>query len=130
MSRQIEINLSPEQQAAVKMAFEHPLSVLTGGPGTGKTTTLKTLILTRKRPKSYALASPTGRAAKRLSEATGSPRQHHSPPARALTRARVSSSTPAIPCQWICWLSTKSPCSTWSWPTTCLRRSGRAPTCC
>jgi exodeoxyribonuclease V alpha subunit len=65
-------NLSVEQQAAVKMALSHPVSILTGGPGTGKTTCLKALIVTlESQHKSYALASPTGRAAKRLSEATG-----------------------------------------------------------
>jgi exodeoxyribonuclease V alpha subunit len=67
-------NLSEEQQAAVNMALTHPLSILTGGPGTGKTTCLKALISTLvEQHKSFALASPTGRAAKRLSEATGNP---------------------------------------------------------
>jgi exodeoxyribonuclease V alpha subunit len=67
-------NLSDEQQAAVNMALTHPLSILTGGPGTGKTTCLKALISTLvEQHKSFALASPTGRAAKRLSEATGHP---------------------------------------------------------
>jgi exodeoxyribonuclease V alpha subunit len=67
-------NLSEEQQAAVNMALTHPLSILTGGPGTGKTTCLKALISTLvEQHKSFALASPTGRAAKRLSEATGHP---------------------------------------------------------
>jgi exodeoxyribonuclease V alpha subunit len=66
--------LSEEQQAAVNMALTHPLSILTGGPGTGKTTCLKALISTlAEQHKSFALASPTGRAAKRLSEATGHP---------------------------------------------------------
>jgi exodeoxyribonuclease V alpha subunit len=52
----------------------HPVSILTGGPGTGKTTCLKALIATLEtQGKSYALASPTGRAAKRLAEATGHP---------------------------------------------------------
>ena len=56
------------------MALAHPVSILTGGPGTGKTTCLKALIATLDaQKKRYALASPTGRAAKRLSEATGSP---------------------------------------------------------
>jgi exodeoxyribonuclease V alpha subunit len=67
-------NLSEEQQSAVRMALNHPVSILTGGPGTGKTTCLKALITaleTLHRP--YALASPTGRAAKRLSEATSRP---------------------------------------------------------
>jgi exodeoxyribonuclease V alpha subunit len=65
-------NLSEEQQAAIDMALAHPVSILTGGPGTGKTTCLKALITTlEEQNKRYALASPTGRAAKRLSEATG-----------------------------------------------------------
>ena len=67
-------NLSEEQQSAVIMALTHPVSILTGGPGTGKTTCLKTLIATlAAQHKGFALASPTGRAAKRLSEATGHP---------------------------------------------------------
>jgi exodeoxyribonuclease V alpha subunit len=67
-------NLSTEQQVAVDMALTHPLSILTGGPGTGKTTCLKALIATlAEQHKTFALASPTGRAAKRLSEATGHP---------------------------------------------------------
>ncbi len=65
-------NMSKEQQAAIDMALTQPLSILTGGPGTGKTTCLKALIRTLEdQGKKYALASPTGRAAKRLSEATG-----------------------------------------------------------
>jgi exodeoxyribonuclease V alpha subunit len=66
--------LSSEQQEAIRTAFLHPVSVLTGGPGTGKTTCLKALIASLEMAqKSYALASPTGRAAKRLSEAAGRP---------------------------------------------------------
>ncbi len=69
-----EIELSPEQEAAVETALIYSVSILTGGPGTGKTTTLKALILALEAAhRSYALASPTGRAAKRLSEATGRP---------------------------------------------------------
>ena len=66
--------LSVEQQAAIQMALTHPISILTGGPGTGKTTCLKALITTLEtQHKKVALVSPTGRAAKRLSEATGHP---------------------------------------------------------
>ena len=66
--------LSEEQQEAVQMALTHPVSILTGGPGTGKTTCLKALITALDtQGKRFALASPTGRAAKRLSEATGHP---------------------------------------------------------
>ncbi len=64
--------LSDEQRRAVEMALIHPVSILTGGPGTGKTTCLKALIATLEAQRtSFALASPTGRAARRLSDATG-----------------------------------------------------------
>ena len=66
--------LSDEQKSAIQMALTHAVSVLTGGPGTGKTTCLKALItILESQGMKYALASPTGRAAKRLSEATGRP---------------------------------------------------------
>jgi len=66
------LNLSVEQQAAVRMALRGPVSILTGGPGTGKTTCLKALIgALEAEGRSVLLASPTGRAAKRLSEASG-----------------------------------------------------------
>ena len=69
-----EEELSEDQQAAVQMALTHPVSILTGGPGTGKTTSLKALIAAlAAQGKRCALASPTGRAAKRLSESTGHP---------------------------------------------------------
>lgn len=70
----IDAQLSVEQQAAVKTALGNPLSILTGGPGTGKTTTIRALITAlESAQKRYALASPTGRAAKRMSQATGRP---------------------------------------------------------
>ncbi|HET7375181.1 MAG TPA: AAA family ATPase, partial [Anaerolineae bacterium] len=63
--------LSDHQQSAIKSALTHKVTVLTGGPGTGKTTTMRALIeLLEKFGKHYALTSPTGRAAKRLSQAT------------------------------------------------------------
>ena len=66
------IKLSDEQRQAVFIALDNKVTVLTGGPGTGKTTTLRALLdELDARNKRYALASPTGRAAKRLSEATG-----------------------------------------------------------
>jgi len=69
---QISENLSQEQKAALDKALASPVSVITGGPGTGKTTCLKALVhLLDANKIKYALASPTGRAAKRLSLATG-----------------------------------------------------------
>ncbi len=74
MFSRVDDHLSPEQQAAIRTALTHPVSILTGGPGTGKTTALKALItIVESAKKRFALASPTGRAAKRLSEATGKP---------------------------------------------------------
>jgi exodeoxyribonuclease V alpha subunit len=70
----INSQLSDEQGTAIRTALSHPVSVLTGGPGTGKTTCLKALItILETASKRYALVSPTGRAAKRLSEATNRP---------------------------------------------------------
>ena len=68
------VELTPQQAEAVRLTLANKVSVLTGGPGTGKTTTLRALIdvLVRTRHR-FLLASPTGRAAKRLSEATGQP---------------------------------------------------------
>lgn len=65
-------SLSAQQQQAVQLAASHRILNLTGGPGTGKTTTTRTIVaLWKAMGKSIALASPTGRAAQRLSEVTG-----------------------------------------------------------
>jgi len=70
------LHLNEEQRSAVRAALTHKVTVLTGGPGTGKTTTVQTIIcLLEAHGHSYALAAPTGRAAKRLSEATERPAQ-------------------------------------------------------
>lgn len=64
--------LAPAQRQAVQTALTQRVTVLTGGPGTGKTTSLQAIIrILEAAGRSYVLASPTGRAAKRLSEATG-----------------------------------------------------------
>ena len=69
-----KIKLCDEQLIALDKVKTNPLSIITGGPGVGKTTVLSTLV---KRAKAsnlrIALAAPTGRAAKRLSEATNEP---------------------------------------------------------
>jgi exodeoxyribonuclease V alpha subunit len=66
------VAFAPRQKMALEKALSHNLLVLTGGPGTGKTTTIKGLIaLLDARKKRLGLAAPTGRAAKRMSEATG-----------------------------------------------------------
>ena len=65
-------DITAEQKKAVENALLHPVSVMTGGPGTGKSYTVATLIAALESlGKKYALAAPTGRAAKRLAESTG-----------------------------------------------------------
>lgn len=71
---QAGVEVSAEQAAAVQHALHNKISIITGGPGTGKTTCLRALVaLLLARGMRVALASPTGRAAKRLGEATGQP---------------------------------------------------------
>ena len=68
----IGIKLSEEQKNAIKNVFESKVSIITGGPGTGKTTIIKMLVnLFKYENKSLALCAPTGRAAKRITETTG-----------------------------------------------------------
>ena len=66
------IALAAQQFAAVKAAVSDKCVVITGGPGVGKTTIIRAIVqLARAANRKVALAAPTGRAAKRLSEATG-----------------------------------------------------------
>src|SRR5581483_4629233 len=66
------MHLTERQQEAVMMAYSQKVCILTGGPGTGKSTSIRALLmLLRTRKIDFALAAPTGRAAKRLTEATG-----------------------------------------------------------
>ncbi|GAB4571671.1 MAG: ATP-dependent RecD-like DNA helicase [Anaerolineae bacterium] len=70
------VALTAQQQDAVRQALQSKVSVLTGGPGTGKTTTLRTVIAALQQTgHAFVLCSPTGRAAKRLTEATDQPAQ-------------------------------------------------------
>jgi exodeoxyribonuclease V alpha subunit len=63
---------APEQAAAVRAAFASRLSVVTGGPGTGKTATIKLICAAAAAQKaSVLLVAPTGRAARRMAESTG-----------------------------------------------------------
>ncbi|MEJ6348341.1 ATP-dependent RecD-like DNA helicase [Holzapfeliella sp. He02] len=70
------IDYDRTQKSAISMVLTHQFSLLTGGPGTGKTTVIKGIIdafnhLDEKEHKKILLAAPTGRAAKRMSEVTG-----------------------------------------------------------
>ena len=64
----------PMQRKAIEMALAYRISIITGGPGTGKTTILKGILhLAQKMDESVFLAAPTGRAAKRMSDLCGIP---------------------------------------------------------
>jgi exodeoxyribonuclease V alpha subunit len=64
--------LAPEQQQAVRLALTEKVAVLTGGPGCGKSFTVRSVVeLARAKKARVVLAAPTGRAAKRLAELTG-----------------------------------------------------------
>ncbi|MBR4329582.1 MAG: AAA family ATPase, partial [Candidatus Riflebacteria bacterium] len=66
------LNLSDVQQYAVETSLTNGFLIITGGPGTGKTTTLKAVVMAHKyMGHRVLLASPTGRAAKRLAEVSG-----------------------------------------------------------
>ncbi len=66
------LRLAPQQRSAIQAALTHRVTVLTGGPGTGKTTSVRTLLqICDQYRYRVILAAPTGRAAKRLAETTG-----------------------------------------------------------
>ena len=71
-SRQLGLTLSRQQVLAVRDSVERKVMVITGGPGTGKTTVIKSIIAIQERiGHRVLLAAPTGRAARRMSDATG-----------------------------------------------------------
>lgn len=68
----IDIVLSEKQEEAIKLVNDNNVSVITGGPGTGKTTIIKFIIdMYKQEKKKVVLCAPTGRAAKRMTETTG-----------------------------------------------------------
>lgn len=67
-----DIHLAPQQAEAVRLAMTQGVLVITGGPGTGKTTIIRCIAeILSEMQMEFALAAPTGRAAKRMTEATG-----------------------------------------------------------
>lgn len=72
VERALKIALAPEQREAVGLGLEKKVLIITGGPGTGKSTITKAILeVTSKVSSQILLAAPTGRAAKRMSEITG-----------------------------------------------------------
>lgn len=77
--RRTGIAYTPEQRAAITHALQGPVALLTGGPGTGKTTVIRGVLAAWAAlggdARAVVLAAPTGRAAQRMSEVTGHPAQ-------------------------------------------------------
>ncbi|UJW32934.1 ATP-dependent RecD-like DNA helicase [Saccharothrix sp. AJ9571] len=72
LHRQTQAELAPAQEEAVKLALSEKVAVLTGGPGCGKSFTVRSIVtLAAAKRAKVLLAAPTGRAAKRLTELTG-----------------------------------------------------------
>ena len=72
----LSVRLAPEQRDAVKLALSHSLSIITGGPGTGKTMIQRAIleIYSRRHPENLiCCCAPTGRAARRMEQSTGFP---------------------------------------------------------
>ena len=71
IDKEDNINLSKEQKDAIVEALSNDITIITGGPGTGKTTIIKCIIqILENINKKYVLCAPTGRAAKRITETT------------------------------------------------------------
>lgn len=67
-----KLELSEKQKEAIKLINDNNVAIITGGPGTGKTTIIKTIIdIYEGKGKKVVLCAPTGRAAKRMTETTG-----------------------------------------------------------
>jgi exodeoxyribonuclease V alpha subunit len=72
VQKRLDIVLSPQQREGVRTAIQQKVMVLTGGPGTGKTTIIKAILqIYRRLTDRIVMGAPTGRAAKRMSEAAG-----------------------------------------------------------
>ena len=100
----VGFELAEQQAAALKNTFSAKVSVITGGPGTGKTTILRAVvdIVSAKRAR-LCLASPTGRAAQRLAEASGATAStiHRLLKYDALTRSFTHNEDNPLPCDFL-----------------------------
>ncbi len=72
VERSVRITLSEEQREGILAALSNNITIITGGPGTGKTTIINTILkVLEQAGKTVSLAAPTGRAAKRMTESSG-----------------------------------------------------------
>ena len=89
VERKTGLSLAPGQAEAVRLALASKAVVITGGPGVGKTTIVDAILrILAAKGVERVLCAPTGRAARRMSEATGFGGPHHPPAARGRSRER------------------------------------------
>ena len=122
-----ERHAGPEQAAAVQLALTERVAVLTGGPGCGKSYSVRAIVaLARAKRAKVVLAAPTGQAAKRLSELAGleAATLH-----RCCSCAQVATPplTATIPWTPIWWWWMRPRCWMCCWPTSSSRPSTGAP---
>ena len=130
LGRSMGVTLAPEQAAAVRLALTERVAVLTGGPGCGKSYSVRAIVaLARAKQAKVVLAAPTGRAAKRLSELAGL----EAATLHRLLQLRPGGTPPltaTIPWTLIWWWSTRSRCWMCCWPTSWSRRWRLGRICC
>jgi exodeoxyribonuclease V alpha subunit len=130
LQRQTQAELAPEQEAAVKLALTQKVAVLTGGPGCGKSFTVRSIVaLAAAKHAKIVLTAPTGRAAKRLAELTG----HDAATVHRLLELRPVGMQPVTRTdRWtptLLW-SMRPRCWICCWPTSSPRPSRPGRTCC
>jgi exodeoxyribonuclease V alpha subunit len=129
LHRTTGVELAPGQRDAVRLALTEKVAVLTGGPGCGKSFTVRSIVAqAAAKGARVVLAAPTGRAAKRLTELTGVEAQT----VHRLLQLRPGGepgSTGTSRCRPIWWWSTSPRCSTCCSPTSWCGPSCRGRTC-
>ena len=130
-SRRMGVELTEEQRHAVHEAVTRKVFVLTGGPGTGKTTILRAVIsVLEALGQRVALAAPTGKAAKRLGEAADREAQTLHRMLEFKPREGGYGRNAERPWKPTPWWSTRPPCWTSCCATTSCRRYLATPQCC
>ncbi len=102
--KRLGIELAKQQRAALETALRAKVSIITGGPGTGKTTILRAVVdIVRAKRARILLASPTGRAAQRLAEAAGASAStiHRMLKYEPASRSFVHNADNPLPCEFI-----------------------------
>ena len=115
VEKRIGLALAESQVAAIRLALMSKVLVMTGGPGVGKTTIVNAILqILAAKGTNFLLCAPTGRAAKRMKEATGFEAKTIHRCSKSTPRAAALSAATTIRSTAICWLSMRPP-----WSTSC-----------